>query len=369
MADGAITGKESFAGKIVTVLFAGILVVLVFALRHVFLLVFGAILIAVGLRGLAGAIQRFARLSKAGSLAVAGLIIVGALGGLFWLLGAQIAAQVSQLAETLPGAWSGLRERIDQNEYASDVVDEIQGAFSGTNGSQLGAFASRIGAFTMSAAGATLELFLVIVGAIFFAVNPNAYIDGAAALAPKRHRGEIRKALGGSAHALRRWLLGTLLSMAFIAVTVSIGLWALGVPAFLALGLLCGLAQFVPLIGPTLAAAPGILLALTVGADTALWAALLYFATAQIEANLLTPMIQQKAVSMPPALLLFGVIAGGLLLGPLGALFATPLIVVISVFVVVFYVRGVLGDDDAELPGASPRQGIKRGSQRGTAAK
>jgi predicted PurR-regulated permease PerM len=108
----------------------------------------------------------------------------------------------------------------------------------------------------------------------------------------------------------------------------------------------------VPLIGPTLAAAPGILLALTVGADTALWAALLYFATAQIEANLLTPMIQQKAVSMPPALLLFGVIAGGLLLGPLGALFATPLIVVISVFVAIFYVSGVLGDKQAAIPGA-----------------
>ena len=351
MADGAITRSESFAAKVATVALAAILVLLVFALRHVLLLVFGAILIAVGLRGLAGAIQRIARLSKAGSLAVAGLILLGAIGGLFWLLGAQLAAQVSQLMETLPNAWNGLRERISQNEYAANVAAEIQGALSGTNGSQLGAYASRIGAFTMSAAGATLEFFLVVVAGVFFALNPNAYIDGAVALAPEKHRGDIRKALGASAHALRRWLLGTLLSMAFIALTVSVGLWALGVPAFLALGLLCGVAQFVPLIGPTLAAAPGILLALTVGPETALWAALLYFVTAQVEANVLTPMIQQKAVSMPPALLLFGVIAGALLLGPLGALFATPLIVVISVFVVIFYVRGVLGDERAPIPG------------------
>ena len=351
MADGALSRSENFAGKVAAVFFAAILLLLIFALRHVLLLVFGAILIAVGLRGLAGVIQRYARLSKAGSLAVAGLILVGVLVGIFWLLGAQIAAQVSQLRETLPAAWSGLRDRIAQNEFAADVFDEIQGAISGTNGSQLGAYASRIGAFTMSAAGATLELFLVIVAAVFFAVNPNVYVNGAVALAPQQHRGQIREALGASAHALRRWLLGTLLSMAFIAVTVSLGLWALGVPAFLALGLLCGLAQFVPLIGPTLAAAPGVLLALTVGPETALWAALLYFTTAQVEANLLTPMIQQKAVSLPPGLLLFGVIAGGLLLGPLGALFATPLVVVISVFVVIFYVRGVLGDTKARAPG------------------
>ncbi|HYD72669.1 MAG TPA: hypothetical protein VEF55_05995, partial [Candidatus Binatia bacterium] len=131
MADGATTRTESFAGKVVTVVCAGTLVLLVFALRHVLLLVFGAILIAVGLRGLAGTIQRFARLSKAGSLAVAGLLLVGVLGGLFWLLGAQIAAQASQLMDTLPGAWSSLRERIAQNEFASGLVDEIQGAFAG----------------------------------------------------------------------------------------------------------------------------------------------------------------------------------------------------------------------------------------------
>jgi len=352
MPDGAIPDKGTFTSRVAIVAFAAILIALVILLRHVLLLVFGAILIAVGFRGLTATLQRRARLKKAGAMVVAALIIVGTLGGMFYLLGAQIAAQISQLVETLPAAWSGFRERIDQNEFASRIFDELQGAMSGTNGSQLGAFAGRIGAFTMSAAGATLELFLVIVAGIFFAVNPSAYTNGALALAPKQHRSNIREALGASGHALRRWLLGTLLSMAFIAVTVSIGLWALDVPAFLALGLLCGLAQFVPLIGPTLAAAPGILIALSVSPQTALWAALLYFITAQIEANLLTPVIQQKAVSLPPALLLFGVIAGALLLGPLGALFATPLIVVISVFVVIFYVRGVLGDVAAKVPGA-----------------
>lgn len=324
---------------------------LIYALRHVLLLVFGAILIAVGLRGIAKALEARTPLSQKWSIAAAGLIILAALAGLFWLLGAQIAAQVSQLMETLPQAWSNFRERIEQNDFASDVVNELESAVSGTNGSQLGAFATSVGRFTMSAAGATLEVFLVIVGAVFFAVNPSIYCKGALTLMPPQHRDQISHAFSASAHALRRWLLGTLVSMAFLAIVVTAGLWALGVPAFLALGLLCGIAQFVPLVGPVLAAAPGILLALTVGPETALWVALLYFIASQVEANLVTPLIQQEAVSLPPAVLLFSVIGGGLLLGPLGVLFATPLIVVIAVFVVIFYVRGVLGDEDAPIPG------------------
>lgn len=352
MSGPAAPSKGTFTGHVAIVGFAVILTLLVFALRHVLLLVFGAILIAAGLRGLAGLIERRTPLPQTWSIAAAALIVLGVLGGLFWLLGAQIAAQASQLMETLPNAWNSFRERVEQNQFASDLLGEIEGAVSGTNGSRIGAYASRLGAFTMSAAGATLEIFLVLIGAIFFALSPRTYSDGALMLMPKQHRASMTEAFRASAKALHRWLLGTLISMAFLAVVVTLGLWTLGVPAFLALGVLCGLAQFVPLIGPVLAAAPGILLALTVSPETALWAALLYFLASQVEANLITPVVQQKAVSLPPALLLFGVIAGALLLGPLGALFATPLIVVISVFVVIFYVRGVLADENAKIPGA-----------------
>ncbi len=351
MADGAVTRSDSFAGKVGIVAVAAILVLLVFALRHVLLLVFGAVLIAVGLRGLADAIEDHTPLGRKTSLAASALIVLGVIVGAVWMLGAQISAQVAQLFESFPAAWEQMRTRLSENEYGRSLMREIEGAISNGGASQIGAFASRLGSFTMSAAGATLELMIVIIAAAFLTIDSDTYRDGALALSPKRGRGKLREAMSASAVALRKWLLGTLVSMLFLGTIVTIGLWLLGVPAPLALGLLAGLAQFVPLIGPILAAAPGILIAFTVGPETALWAALLYIIASQVEANLVYPLVQQRAVSLPPALTLFAVIGAGLVLGPLGALFATPLVVVISVFVVIFYVRGVLGDSDAKVPG------------------
>ncbi len=353
MADGPLTRNESFIGKVAIVAAAVLLVLLVFALRHVLLLVFGAILISVGLRGLADAIENHTPLGRRAALAASGFIVLGVIVGAIWMLGAQISAQLAQLFDSLPAAWDQLRTRLAENEYGRTLMRELEGAMSnGGAAGHLGAFARRVGSFTMSAAGATLQMLIVIIAAVFLTIDADTYRDGALALAPKEGRGKLREAMRASSSALRKWLLGTLVSMLFLGTVMTIGLWLLGVPAPLALGLLSGLAQFVPLIGPILAAGPGILLAFTVDLQTALWVTLLYFAASQIEANLVTPLIQQRAVSLPPALTLFAVIAAGLVLGPLGALFATPLVVVISVFVVMFYVRGVLGDADAKLPGA-----------------
>jgi predicted PurR-regulated permease PerM len=89
---------------------------------------------------------------------------------------------------------------------------------------------------------------------------------------------------------------------------------------------------------------------MTVGPETALWKALIYLVASQVEANLIYPMIQKKAVDLPPALTLFSIIAFGLLFGPLGILFAVPLTVVASIFVIRLYVNNVLGED-IDIPG------------------
>lgn len=351
MPDGQISQTKSVAANATGIALIALAALLAYLLRHVLLLVFGSILIAVGLRGLAGVIERIAPIGKKWSLLAAALIVFGVVAGVILLGGAQITAQMGQLLQTLPDAWNTLRTQLENNAFTAALITEIEFAMSSPNGSPLPAFASRVGAFTMSFAGAALELLLVIIAAGFIAVSPETYRGGALALTPSRMRPQLRQAFNASATALRKWLVGTLFSMVFLTVVTTLGLWALGVPAPLALGLLAGLAQFVPLVGPILAAVPAILLALTVGPETAAWTALLYFAASQVEANLVYPLIQERAVSLPPALTLFGVIAFGLLLGPLGVLFATPLIVVISVFVVIFYVRGALGDHTAPIPG------------------
>ena len=153
-----------------------------------------------------------------------------------------------------------------------------------------------------------------------------------------------------SAQALKKWLLGIMIDMTIIALLLGVALWALGVPAFVGLALIAGFAQFVPTVGPLLASVPAILLAFTVSPMTALWTGIAYLVISQLEANVIYPLIQKKTTSIPPALNLVAVLAFGTLLGPLGVLLATPMLVVLTVFVVRLYVQDALGKD-ALAPG------------------
>jgi hypothetical protein len=119
----------------------------------------------------------------------------------------------------------------------------------------------------------------------------------------------------------------------------------LGVPASGGLGLIAGLLDVIPMVGPIIAAVPAVLLAFTVSPVTALWTIGLFLLVQQLQGNFLQPMIQKQAVDVPPAVLLFAVVAAGSLFGFLGVLLAAPLTVVVFVLVQRIYVRTLLGKD------------------------
>lgn len=347
----ASRADDGFIRRVFIVLAVAALALLAWAWRHVLLLVFASVLIAVGLNAMAVAVAKRTPLSRGWSLALSALLVVALLAGAVWLFGAQVGAQVSDLANRIPRAWSDLRTMLSDTPWGAEAMRQLQdsAASQGTQGA-LGAL-GRVGGWTMSIAGAALDAVVVVIGAVFLAVSPKPYREGVLILFPKAVRGDVRDAMDNAGRALAKWLMGTLVSMAVVGVLVGITLWLLGVPAFLALALIAGLAQFLPLIGPLIAAVPAILLALTVGLDTALWVALAYFVISQLEANLIYPLIQKRAVSLEPALTLFAIIAAGLVLGPLGALLAVPLAVLMTIFVIRFYVNGVLGESE-KPPGA-----------------
>lgn len=124
----------------------------------------------------------------------------------------------------------------------------------------------------------------------------------------------------------------------------------LEVPLALLLGVIAFLLDFVPYIGPLVASLPALLLAFSVSPLTAVWVALLYLVVQQIESYLVTPVVQQRAASLPPVLTLIAVFAFGGLFGLWGLLVATPLMAVILVFVPTLYLGDVLGDTAEEAP-------------------
>jgi predicted PurR-regulated permease PerM len=204
---------------------------------------------------------------------------------------------------------------------------------------------SNLGRFALSLGNGIADTLLVVVGGIYLAAQPNLYRTGLIKLIPARSRGLAATALEESGATLGLWLKGRLISMAVVAGLTAIGLWLIGLPSWLSLALLSGLLEFIPFIGPIIAAVPAILLALAASPQAALWAALLYLIVQQIEGNIVEPLVQQRAVTIPPALLLFALVAAGLLFGIAGIILGAPLTVVLYVFVKHLYVREALGTD------------------------
>jgi len=320
---------------------AGLLVLglLAWRLADVLLLAFGAVLTAILLHALAGPLVRRLRLPRPAALAVAvaGLAVAGT--GTAWLFGQQLAAQLAALGELLPRAWSALQAPLSSSPLGAYVLDDLQRLRHAD-----GLVVQTASRFLQGSASAAAATVIVLFAGLYLAFHPATYLRGLLHLVPLSGRARAGQVLSACGEALNRWLLGQLVSMLVIGLTVGLGLWWAGVPSPFALGVLAGLAQFVPVVGPMAATLPGLIVAASAGPETLALTAAVYLGASQFEANVVTPLVLRQMVELPMAVTLFAVLAMGVLLGPLGALFATPLAVVAHVVVRHLYVEDLLGD-------------------------
>lgn len=323
-----------------------LVLLLLFRLIDLLVLLFGAIVIAVPIRTLADLIAARTGAPARLSFVCALLVIALLLGALSLLFGYRLGDQFRGLVETLPSAWGALEARLLELPGGQHLVLQLrQISPSGTG------FFADIGAIVLSISAGLVDLLVVLFGAVFLASNPPLYRAGVLKLIPAPRRRLASEALDDSGRALKRFLLGQLVSMVIVGLLTGVGLWMLGVPNAAALGLVAGLTEAIPYAGPVIAAVPGLLIALLHGPETALWALALYILVQQVEGSLVMPIVQNKAVSLPPALTVFGVVAGGIVFGTVGLVFAAPMLVVTYVMVKRLYVREALGTD-TPIPGA-----------------
>lgn len=324
-----------FAARLVLTLALLIGVALVIKLADVLLLVFGAILVAVLLRAIAEPLQTRLKLGRMPSLVIAVAVVSAMIAALTWAFGRQVEAQLASLAGLLPGAWQALKARLATSPLGGYL------ALPKPDGQWL-SFAPR---FAADAAGAVAAVVIVCFAGLYLAFHPQTYLTGSLKLFPLTVRERAAEVLAAVHAALRQWLLGQLLSMLIVGITTGVGLWLVGVPSAVGLGVIAGAGQFIPVVGPMAATIPGLILALAAGPQTFALAAAVYFGASLTEANIITPLVLRQLAQLPMAVTLFAVLGMGVLLGPLGVLFATPLAVVAYVLVRKVYVEGVLGDE------------------------
>ena len=191
--------------------------------------------------------------------------------------------------------------------------------------------------------GGLFGLFIVLAAGLFMAVDPEIYRRGFVRLMPARGRVRVAAVLGEVAHTLRWWMVGTGISMTIIAVATTLALWALGLPGFVALGVIAGLLQFIPTIGPVLSAIPAVALALVLEPSKVIWVIVIYAVIQAVETNLLTPLVMKRAVHVPPALSILFQALMAIVFGFFGLLLAVPILAATLVLVDRLYVDDEVG--------------------------
>ncbi len=316
----------------------------------ILLTVFAGLLIAVGLRGLAEWLASRTGLRRGVALAVVVVGLLGLIVGGGWAIGATAATQVRELIQTLPTAFENFKATLAQTAVGRFVLERFpDNAASGSNAQKAPMWALSLTADVIT--GLALMIFI----ALFVAADPELYARGVVRLLPPARRRRARQVLAELDWRMRRWLLGKLVTMVIIAAVTWAGLALIGVPLALALGILAGLLNFIPYVGPLVAFVPAMLLALmqgglgTVGAVAGLWAGV-----QTLEGYILTPLIDQKAVDVPPALQLAALAIAGVTMGTIGVVLGAPLTAVLFVLVQRLYVEDALGDD-IDAPMDEPR--------------
>jgi predicted PurR-regulated permease PerM len=183
---------------------------------------------------------------------------------------------------------------------------------------------------------------VVFVG-LFAAADPATYRRGILALLPRDRRPRAGEVLDEMAAVLRWWLVGQLAAVVLIALSTWAGLALIGMPGAFLLGLQSGLVNFIPYLGPVIAAVPIGLAAMAQGASMVAWALGVHLLIQTLEGYVLAPLIQRRAVDLPPVLTLAAVALFGTLFGALGVALATPLVAALKVAVTRLYVEDRLG--------------------------
>jgi predicted PurR-regulated permease PerM len=328
---------------IVVAIAAGVL--LLWQLRTVLVLLFGAVVMGTIVRTIAEPFSKHLRLPDGIAVLISVLLIVAVLAGVVWLLGQQIAAQTDALTQSLPTAL----DRVDRWLGSFGLAHPFQTWVAQLHTSG-GTLISRFGSWLSAASNGIANFLIVLFGGIFLAAEPRFYRTGAIKLVPAGKRALIAEAMNESERALRLWLKGQVIAMLVIGVMTGAGLWLLGVQSWLVLGILAGFFEFIPFAGPILSAIPGVLIALVESPELALWTTLMYIFVQHSEAYLVQPLIQQYAVDVPAVVLLFSLLAFAVLFGIIGILFAAPLTVVTYVLVKRLYVIETL-DTPTPIPG------------------
>jgi predicted PurR-regulated permease PerM len=309
------------------------------------LLTFAGILLAIVLYGASRELARFTGLPRLLMLALVTVAIAAGLVLAAWTAGPTLVKQAAQLAQSIAAGAMTLTTRIaavaDRTAFLENIdLVQLLGNFMSQWGIATGATSVAVSIFGLFSAG-----LIVVFFGVYLAADPHTYVNLVARLVPEERRQTALDLMYETGDLLRRWLIGQSITMSVIGGFTYIGLLILGVPIAFVLAVFAGFACFLPYLGPIIGAIPIVLVAGGQSFHLALWALGLYCCVQFLESYLLTPLIQARAVSMPPAVVILNQLVFGAVFGLIGLALATPLAAAATVPLRHVFDIGEDGDD------------------------
>lgn len=289
----------------------------------------------------------------------AGIVVVA---GLVAVIAPESFRQGSRLVNAAPELISEAREQIERwsGEYGDRIPRDIRDRIESTLGS---ASSVMIGAFTTIATrtlGGVLNVVSVVIG---FAIVPffvfyilkdrDEIFDGLYGTLPPAGRRHAVNVIGIINNVLGVYVRAQLTLVAFVAIVVFVGLWLIGVPYALVLGIIAGFAELIPIVGPLLGMLPGILVTLATSPGDIFWVLALYIGIQAVQNAFIAPRVQGQAVKLHPALIMIVIIVASEAAGLWGIVIAVPLVAAVRDVFRYFY-QEWSDDDNVEPAAVSP---------------
>jgi predicted PurR-regulated permease PerM len=299
-------------------------------------------------------------------LVAAALVVVIVLIG--WASFAPMKASFANLSKQLPGYWERLQKPLikmeqqavlSEEKLQAEVTTEIaqtataegkpqpaprtaqpappkatkeSGTIRSSLSNMLNGVAGSFTAVAFNAAQILVVLVTVFFGVALTLMNPRPIIGAMFSLVPERHHDQMLTIVQRIGKFVPSWALATLLGMATIGVLVFLLMWPIfGFMDALVLGLIAGVLEAVPYLGPLLSAVPALLLAVGKGGMTPLWVVLAYIAVQALENNVIIPLIMARSMKLHPVAVIFSMLLCVAAFGVLGVLVAAPLVAIVSI--------------------------------------
>lgn len=316
------------------VAFAGILLWAAYLARDVILLVYIAVVLAIGLGPLVRSIERSVPAGKRAPRWLAILLIYLVVVGTLTLVGLLVVPPLIAQSQDL---WRRLPQLLDRGqefliryhllEHPITLEEAVRKAPG--PGDAVGTVATAV----TRVFGGLLAFLTLLILTFYLLLESESLFLGFVRFFPRAERPRVESVARKISTKVSAWLSGQLILAGSIGLTAAIGLYLLGVPYFYVLALIAALGEMIPVVGPIFSAIPALGVAFTVSPRTALFTALFLIAQQQFENHLLVPKVMERQVGVSAVIVIVALLVGGSLLGILGAVLAVPTAAIVQVVV------------------------------------